>query len=568
MSQAEYTSIKAAQSTIRSFGGGWGWNRILLGFQTVGEELQRCIAATEKASGTLNSSDRESLRLAYVKCAKQICDWVNTIADSTDIPVSVNSVSWTAAVTHAKSLLASGQPGSHLLKIAEKNPSDLVEIVTVAGSSERLTLRKEALESAGIETSRDWLAIPLLRAALQGLELLAARDLDAHGGAIQDSARKILSLYAEAIYGSVNLAPAEQFTPENLKSATQISLEFVDNAGVEPLVRALETARKMVSVPNAGTTQSLLEVPSPAASHGPSDETSRGSQSSSDGDVNHPVADLGSLLSHVAKLADETEIAWSASLATESRAEILGNWNSFLSGFKEVLEHRSKSTTVDQRILPKFPLDSETLVELVRSTDFESSLTGLLTAELYSLTSLINAMQGLKAPVNARLNLATGEETSWWASGAFSLVHSAANELVQVEGRVNSARQSTGAEVKSSTAQNDLLALDSLIENILRSQRALNNGLVEASLFYCAAAFRILSQTLNEEEIAIYVSELTDDQNQGHAAALAVQFNDLMASGEKVDYAKIALLAHYWVPKLGELARAKFNADLSRGASE
>jgi hypothetical protein len=619
---AERDDLRSAQSRIASFGRMWKWNQLVRGVEDFHKALTQAAEAAGKAGGTINRADADRANRAIRSVLQLLTDWLADLPGDARQVFGEGSAEADRLEAAIARVSAEGTRTAICLAIERSGPVEPVELALTdaSGRIAVVPLLDEAVTNAAgakVSPGQRIRADRLLGAMLNEVEEVAATQLVVNKGRLTKSGQRLMGVLAEIVYGTPALLPKDVVEALASRTAKQLPLEPIQLGGIAPVMLAVRLAEERLkrsagpsgptkaesntgtaslSEPGIGTAQANSDTTAKqtqaaaseqatrpedegrAKSHGAQDE---GSMPSADDGTREPevaVADLSGLLAHVSRLTTEVERSWSAAVdqdRDENNGALLSRWFSLIKIVQDHLmlrEQRLKSLGFSTA-LARFPLDAEGVAALSLQPDQQLRITQLLTAELYTLTDLLDAMHGLREPTARALDLGTGQQWSWWEAGAFARVREVAQALVRVMAAADAATQDAvrhgqeaspeGSESVKGQPGDDLGISDQWIPQAMMAAQAISHGLPDAAVVHAAAAIRCIAR--DELELANATGVSTQDRPAqassvgeafakvprleplAEAAATLLQSAKVLGAGNPITVGVTVPLAHFWV---------------------
>ncbi|WP_143681404.1 hypothetical protein [Streptomyces sp. 2R] len=553
---AEKLVIDESMNLLRSFSANWEWTKASDSLTRIRAVFADCSESTEKANGNFSENDRTILSRTVRESAEVISSWPERILSDESRHLGVDSESRERITEAARRALDSNQILSVLRKISQHPDDSLVSIAQAspaAGGGYVAYFEKEVLREAGVENPANWMVEEIFTLSLARLQLVAAEILTSYRGKIEDAGRVILGLHGEVLYGQPVLA-----LKDDLQAGSgNISLTPVENPNLEGILRAADSAASVLTQDNHAQSQvrrPLNEAPSPK----PSDSTSSDSADTQE----IAASDLRSLLHHVGKLNTDMEKAWSLALDGErhkTHGEMLAKWFSFAESLKSYIAQQYVATGEGRegKAMMTFPLDAQHFGSIPATLSDALGESGV--AEVYAMRNLLHLLRGLQQPTIREMNLVTGEETTWWESGAFSQVRRAADLAIRV---VHRRDDLVAAQVESSGRPEETAAPVSEESAFLYAQLcrvSLYDGLPEATVVYAAMALRRIAAIMGctSNDGAAVVESIARIGSRWKAPA-EVTLNAAADIGNGVvpSLENIVNVGNFWSDEIGTLCQA------------
>ncbi|MGP3635729.1 hypothetical protein ACTU45_20595 [Streptomyces sp. 24-1644] len=490
---AEKLLIDESMTLLRSFAANWDWTKASDSLTRIRAVIADCVESTQKANGNFSENDRTILSRTVKESAEVISSWPERILRDESRHLGVDSESRERIAEAARRALDPSQIVSVLQRIAQHPHDSLISLAqapAAAGGGYVAYFEKEVLKEAGVENPANWLVEEVFTRGLAQLQLVAAEILTSYRGKIEDAGRVILGLHGEVLYGH----PVLVLKSELQAGGGNLSLTPVENPNLEGILRAVDSAASVLSQNDHAQGQvrnPIDEIPSPK----PSNPTSSDSAATQE----ITASDLRSLLHHVGKLNTDMEKAWSSALDGErhkTHGEMLAKWFSFAESIKSYITQQYVATGEGRegQAMRVFPLDAQHFGSVPATLPDALSESGV--AEVYAMRNLLHLLRGLQQPTIREVNLVTGEEITWWESGAFSQVRRAADLAIRI---VHRRDDLVATQVKSSGRPEETEVPVSEESAFLYAQlcrMSLYDGLPEATVVYAALALRSVAASM------------------------------------------------------------------------
>ncbi|WP_327390376.1 hypothetical protein OG728_20870 [Streptomyces microflavus] len=455
----------------------------------------------------------------------------------------------------ARKALDPNQIISTLQKIAQYPHDSLISLAQApaeAGGGYVAYFDKEVLKAAGVEQPGNWIVDEVITLGLAQLQLLAAEILTSYREKIEDAGRVILGLHGEVLYGQ----PALILKSDLQAGGGNLSFIPVENPNLEGILRAVDSAESVLSQNEHAQGQvsnPIDEIPPPE----PSDATS--SDSSLTPEIT--ASDLRSLLHHVGKLSIDMEKAWSSALDEgrhKNHGEMLAKWYSFAESLKSYIAQQYMATGEGREgpAMRVFPLDAQHFDSIPATLSDALNESGV--AEVYAMRNLLHLLRGLQQPTISEMNLVTGEEVTWWESGAFSQVRRAADlairivhrrdDLVTAKLEIGDKPEETGIPTSDESAF--------LYAQLCRM--SIYDGLPEATVVYAAMAVRSIAVSMGctSNDVAGIVDTLGRiDARWKAPAEVMLKLAANIGSGGAPALEDIINIGNFWADKVGTLCQ-------------
>ncbi|MEU2909801.1 hypothetical protein [Streptomyces massasporeus] len=563
LQQGEKEEIDAAQRLLRSFSANWDGNSAARSLEHFDKIFEECVTGIQKASGHYSDNDRSMLSRAAIEASHTIASWPSKVLSGEYEHLGADAKDRENIETVAKKLLAADAPINLLSKISECNNDSLVSVTQVERSGRKgfiAYFRKEVLQEVGISQAENWVVQEILTVGLSQLQYLGATILKCHRKVIEEAGKVLLSLHTETLYGQPMLIPKENLS--NLgKGAADLSLAPVENPNLEGILRATDAAEKLLDAagskgsPAPPATAPIAEPIKPRRGEGKTGELPEAS-------------DLAALFTYVSRLSTDLERRWSSLISdagSEDHKEALNKWYSFISSLKNRIEKQGQRDPQGEHSIGPFPLRADSFTPRPDPVSTGDALKEVETAELYATRNLLNVMQALSKPTTVQIDLATGQETRWWESGAFNLVRRAAEVAIRVVDRRDELIE---MEKTATTAPPDV-RVGGLFLHANLSRAAMDQGMPEAALIYCALALRDVSTKLGavgvspEEAAAVIGSELRSELQEPARQAMALASD--IAAGVDTRVEQVFNLANFWCDSINSLIEAALTHNNAAG---
>jgi hypothetical protein len=285
----------------------------------------------------------------------------------------------------------------------------------------------------------------------------------------------------------------------------------------------------------------------------------------SKGGLPTPVS-IEALTSHVLRLAEDIERAWSAALSDEVLDQTKGQFSREWSALLQTVHARAEQAERDAEAAGLDP----TLKLIPGSLDSVSALNldaggkdrwhQLQLAQLVALQSLVAALTALDEPSAERVHLMTQESEQWWESGAFGLVRSRALLLARVARELDLAEAELFGKPRVSPAH---AVRSAALDELQAANSALRLGDPEAALVHGHAALRlrlISVLELDSDELDVvaqpgkYFSALPSLHSFQVPLCLLDKAVERIAQGEGIDIGVSIPLAYGLLPLVSDLA--------------
>lgn len=268
-----------------------------------------------------------------------------------------------------------------------------------------------------------------------------------------------------------------------------------------------------------------------------------------------PVADIKGLLVEASILPAALEKKWSEGLqdgVLDETGELKAKWSALALELSREVHRREESFKLagQQVKFPTFPVGAD-FFELTDS-DGHHSLQ-LLGAQLYTMKALLRSLDTLSRPSVRSINVVSGEVDSWWSSGAFFLVRNLAEAAVRLQARTAPRDSESIGDTSGADAGHPLSSPWQETAGLAR--RALDIGLAEGALVYCAMSLNGLGEHLHASGDLGSPDPLRMLRSNPQSAHLAVPAEQLLAAAVSLtngstEPAKICILANFWVDQL------------------
>ncbi|MGN9778441.1 hypothetical protein ACTMS0_22125 [Micromonospora sp. H33] len=518
--------------------------------------------ATFRAARTTNPTDFAQIDRALRGLAKDVEEWLKTLEGppATEANAAILErvrgyirTLGTGTATQVLRQLGAISSGTLLATAAKTSniPPTLIPIV-----------RPEALALLGITRPGQALRLDELLVTLTSeLEPLAAHLLVAHEAPLTAAASRFMSLGAEAVYGSPTLMPVSVREQSTAGGGTNLTLITVPVDEVPVIMRALQVAQHMVRPSEEGQdsarTSTAADVPtSQAPSSGSSAEgetvVGKDADEARETSPTRPQpADIHGLLHQASQLTSSIEEQWSAALkeAETWSAELFSQWVSVTHALRDsTAVHAEGFRLLGIGSEVTFPIDAKFAEEIEVQPGPEQEARQLFTAQLYAMTALMDAMEGLKRPTALRIDTHSGTSRSWWEAGAFSLVRARAKIAIKVDRELNA--RSRGNEPPERP----------WVEEFATAESCLSNGLPEAAVIY-------LERVIQKMRATGLLSAASPGQLAQESFAQKIsQVAQLTLDGKDVHYGTYLLLANHGLSEIQRLVRDRVASQLPRPA--
>ncbi|MFB6529087.1 hypothetical protein [Streptomyces sp. NPDC056399] len=567
--EGEKERVDKAQEMMRSFTSTqWAWNKIGRAYQNLLATIDAAIESTERASGHFSTNERLILSRTVIETARAIVSWPTDVLGGKGDHVGVDDASRqriseiATALTHDNTL-------SMLQKIVDAQDEEVAGLISHNGSFVAY-LEKSSMESAGVESPQNWLIGNVFSIALAKVEKLAAVTLTSYRKEIEDAARLIQRIHADVIYGAPAIIPRQNLDGLSSGSGGDLQVSPIEAPDTEGVLRAVDTAEEMLAgriVRNQIPDSSIA-----AAASGTAAATdTQGDQAGQSSDYAPRTSNLSALLRYASGLTTQAEFVWSATLdlqANDANKETLTRWFSFLASLQGQFNERVKNQRGSQEAITRFPVDAEFFRSEWSPSGSQTSLPLADIAEIYAVQNLVQSLKGLQQPTLSSIDLITGEERSWWDSGAFSVTKRVAETALRMTERrerlaalqdSDQAIDSSAEPVGGDSLQLAKLAIDCLLQ-----------GRYEACILYFALCVRnIASQSeveQSDDNVVARVVQLRGAQMENPTRSLLESIKELSCSAA-VNLERTIVLAHFWATEIDHLVRAVFD-DASRTATK
>ncbi|MFI6553735.1 hypothetical protein ACWGBY_03325 [Streptomyces griseus] len=551
---AEKLVIDESMTLLRSFAANWDWTKASDSLTRIRAVAADCIESTEKANGNFSENDRTILSRTVRESAEILSSWPERILRAEGRHLGVDSESRNRIAEAARKALDPSQTLSVLQKIAQHPHDSLVSIAqapTATGGGYVAYFEREILRQAGVENPANWIVEEIFTLGLSRLQFVAAEILSSYRGKIEDAGRVILGLYGEVLYGHPVLALKGELQAGNL------SLTPVENPNLEGILRAADSAASMLTQDEHAQDQvrkTINEAPSP--------ENSNVNTSDSTTTQEITASDLRSLLHHVGKLSSNVEKAWSLALDGERHeihGEMLGEWFSFAESLQSYIAKQYSATGkgLEGQAMMVFPLDAQHFGSTPATLSDALDESGV--AEVYAMRNLLHLLRGLQQPTIREMNLVTGEETTWWESGAFSQVRRAADLAIRV---VHRRDDLVAAQIESSGGSEETAVPVSDESAFLHAQlcrMSLYDGLPEATVVYAALALRKLAASMgcmSNDGAAVVETIASIDSRWRAPVEVTLNLAEKIGNGFVPPLESIVNMGNFWSDEIGSLCQA------------
>ncbi|MFD8135082.1 hypothetical protein [Streptomyces mirabilis] len=557
--EGEKEALDEALSLLKSFSSNWEGNVSDLSYKRFIEVFNECAAGMQKASGHLSENDRAMLSRAAIEAADAISSWPRKILSQEYERLGVDPGSRERIEGVAKKLLTEEGIIFSLHKVAGSRNDSLVAMVEVSGEGRRHFIAhfcKEILQESGVPHADNWIVQEVLTIGLSQLQYLAATVLKTYRAKIEESGHVILSLYGETLYGHPVLVPKEDLS--KLGGRTDVSFVPIEKPNLEGVLRAADAAEKFLNNSEDEKSQRVATAVPDTAPARPEKENKAGD------DAKDPpeASDLASLLLYVSRLSTDLEKRWSSLIVnegSETQKEALNRWYSFISSLKSHIEKQDRRDT-RSALLGRFPLKAEDFKPDTDVSEMASSLNEAAIAELYAVRNLVNVMQGLQRPTAVQIDLVTGDAAHWWESGAFHSVQRAADVAMRVVRRRDQLIELEETQDSSPSQFDKQFTTADIILHANLSRAAMNQGLPEASILYCALALRGIAVRFGAEGDS--PEQAASAIGSGPRSVLREPAEQVMtlvqniASGAGRPLERIVNLANFWYHAIGPLVES------------
>jgi hypothetical protein len=582
----EYAEVKGANALLRRLTGGSAYQRLHQAFRLLDQHAQR--ARTRAARVPQPSLGPEVARIdravvVTLTAADEllghlvddvVADYGQDSSQATTMREAIDEAQGRLPVALLGPLLALANRGPSLVEMWAP-PSDPADGEAGADSGEpswEPVLRESVVSSLvaavapAAALAEAPIVVPLLRQLVLACERLFAQHLLLREERIVAASLRLRRLAAEVLDGTPTLTSTSGDPPPI--RFTELALGEV---GV--LQRALRRARRMLSPPvTQATSPSTASPEGPATTARPTPEaeekpagrppTGEGAATSApeaEGTGTAAAVDLVAVVEHVSRLTGSVERAWSAALDPEAlgeaNREILDQWHSLVAVVQRqaVLSSRALAAAGLDATVDQYPLGPPQLLALDLDPDVEQRRRQLQVAQFYALEQLLAALEGLRHPTRAALDLGTGQVTeTWWDSGAFALVRTRARHLARVTlTLLDAERAAIAAATDTATAAEQAeprAETPSWLAYLQLGTEALRRGDAEAALLHAHLSLtaRFAAASLTDTVAASFGNEAEGEVAKALVAKLEGAIGRLAAGG--VDLGISVPLAHALLP--------------------
>lgn len=562
LQEGEKAQIDQAMNMLRSFASNrWEWNKIDLAFTSLLKAIEAAIDSKTKANGHFSENERIILSRTVAETAEAIVSWPSAVLSGNSEHPGTDDESRQEISQLAAKLTDEDSILDALKKIADAHDDSLADLASSNGAHIAY-LKKGSLDSAGVQSADNWTIIELFSFALAQVERLAALTLKSYRESVESAARIIQGIHGEVLYGLPMLIPKENLKNLGADSGTDLQLSPVEKPDVEGVLRAADVAADMLKKHVETPDMNPRVTPAQPTTSPPSDQVRN------EPEYAPKASSLPALLGYASSLSAQAENAWSTALDPQKREahrEIIARWVSFIASLKNHIE--------DQEIEPegavaRFPVDAGYFRVASGPRDVRNMVAESSIAEVYAVRNLVESMKGLQQPTVSSINLVSGEEQTWWDSGAFCETRKAAEAALRITQRrerlaaLARTDQSTEGQLEESRGHGLLFAK--------LGRECVSQGYYEAAVLYFSLSVR---QLANEVE----VQRQGDDDPVGRIVRirgaeveaptrLLMEIAKGLAAGNSTHLERFVVLGNFWAAEIANVAQAVF--DHSRGAAD
>ncbi|MEU8178803.1 hypothetical protein AB0C14_38565 [Microbispora hainanensis] len=340
------------------------------------------------------------------------------------------------------------------------------------------------------------------------------------------------------------LLHAKRFLPETqalFESRSDGPAEALSEASSEEKTRAETSPPDMISESNEDASDSSAHA-STAAHRA----TEQAGQETGDLQSGSQPIDWRALLHHTIELTDELEQAWSSAIQPEALEAAMpgieARFRSLFASIRRGADHldralRSAGVHVQRH---NYPLTAEQLEEVALTPTAEQLCRQLELAQLVTLQSLLEALQGIRHPSGQRITLPDNSIETWWESGAFLLIRLRAEHLVRIVEELRSAHATL-------TQAGDLGSnVPYFLDHLKLAYQALQRGDAEASLLHSNIALRSRCQLETNDLPNRLLEHLAVQPQLAAHKSLLLKFQAAvgqLANGFRLDAGAVLLVA-------------------------
>ncbi|WP_411075161.1 hypothetical protein [Streptomyces sp. cmx-4-7] len=568
LEEGEKEQVDNAQEMLRSFASTqWAWNKIGRAYQDLLTAIDAAIQSTERASGHFSDNERLILSRTVIETAKMIVSWPAGVLEGSSNHAGTDDVS-RRRITEIATKLTQDPSLILLRKIADAQDGSVAGL-TLHNGSIVAYLEKSSLESAGVESPQNWPIDNVFSVSLAKVEQLAAVTLASYRKEIEKSAHLIQRIHADVIYGAPAIIPRQNLEKLSSGSGADLQISPIEAPNMEGVLRAADTAEAMLAG-RIVRNQIPGSSPVPTVAQPGNATDTREDQSNQSSEYAPRASSLSALLRYASGLTVQAEAVWSATLDIQdgdANKETLTRWFSFLSSLQGEFNERLRIQGDSQETIARFPVDAGFFKSEWASSSSRDSLPLANIAEIYTMQNLVQSLKGLQQPTLSSIDLTTGEERTWWDSGAFSTTKRVAETTLRMTER----REHLAALEDSDQTVDS--ALEPVGDGLLFAKLALDclrQGRYEACILYFSLSVRNIAckggEENSNENVVARVVELRGAQLQEPTLRLLESIKALSCSAA-VHLEEAVVLAHFWADEIDHLVRAAFE-DSSRTAAK
>lgn len=448
LTEGERDTIASAHQVFESFGPKWGFNNVVGQLNRTAAAWNSLFESMRLSSGIVNSHDVDNLKNALAGVSNALKSWTESdrVARTDEAIIKSEMATFVSAT--------------------QLPPHNIQLTVDVSLKNAFLQIGGSAYPVADVADRLFTLA-----------ETLAIEEIAASDQVVQDAAKHLSAIDSEALYGHAVLADADLVSAGG-SMAEPIPVLPPSYGSVLSALRDSHLKEK----PSAASTESATAVYPAAEETNPSQELREAEpvvQSFA------PLIDLATAASSARALAVEAEQDWSNNTLNnhpEQHHAVAGRWLMLINDIRTYVDARSnrREQTGAERILVDYPISMEAIEELCSEYNETEVATEriLTTAQVSLMARLVEAMAGLQEPQGFRVDLVTNEELSWWSSGAFLAVETAATAVLEANERQ--------FLIDHPEARSDKNGRSDALHALHSAQMAHASSLPEAAVTYCA----------------------------------------------------------------------------------
>ncbi|MEU6946118.1 hypothetical protein ABZ957_12935 [Streptomyces sp. NPDC046316] len=569
LQEGEKEQVDKAQRMMRSFASTqWAWNKIGRAYQDLLTAIDAAIQSTERASGHFSNNERLILSRTVIETARVIVSWPADVLEGSSDHAGTDDVS-RQRITEIATTLTQDATLSTLQKIVDAQ-DDAVAGLTSHNGSFVAYLEKSSLESAGVTSPQNWLIGNVFSIALAKVEQLAAVTLTSYRKEIEDAARLIHRIHADVVYGTPAIIPRQNLEKLSSGSGGDLQILPIEAPNIEGVLRAADTAEAMLAG-RIARNQFPGSSPAPGAADSGATTDTREDQSEQSSEYAPRASSLSGLLRYASGLTTQAEAVWSATLdiqGDDANKETLTRWYSFLASLQGQFNERIRTQGDSQDTIARFPVDAGFFKSEWDSAGSQNSLLLANIAEIYAVQNLVQSLKGLQQPTLSSIDLITGEERTWWDSGAFSTTKRVAETTLRMTERREYLAALEDSDQTADSAPEPVGGNGLLLANLALD--CLRQGRYEACILYFSLSVRNIASKGEEkqsnENVVARVVQLRGAQMEDPTRRLLESIKELSCSAA-VNLEEAIVLAHFWADEIDRLVRAIFE-DASRTAAK